>query len=81
MIAGQGAGLLPAAMVALDIAEGRLVRLADIVLLEAFAYYLVYPEGSRERPKVAAFRAWILDVAAREASPASVAVGANAACC
>jgi LysR family glycine cleavage system transcriptional activator len=70
VIGGQGAGLLPAAMVALDIAEGRLVRLADVVLLEDFAYYLVYPEGSRERPKVAAFRKWILNAAAGEPADA-----------
>lgn len=63
VLAGQGAGLLPAAMVSLDIAEGKLVRLADIVLLEALAYYLVYPKASRGRPKVAAFRRWILSEA------------------
>jgi LysR family glycine cleavage system transcriptional activator len=63
VLAGQGAGLLPAAMVALELAEGRLVKLADVVLLDEFAYYLVYPQSSRERPKVAAFRAWILNAA------------------
>ena len=68
VLAGQGAGLLPAAMVAPDVAEGRLVRLADVAWLEEFAYYLVYPEASRARPKVAAFRAWILDAAARDAT-------------
>jgi LysR family glycine cleavage system transcriptional activator len=68
VLAGQGAGLLPAAMVAPDLAEGRLVKLADVVLLENFAYYLVYPEVSYERPKVAAFRAWILSTAASDAS-------------
>jgi len=68
VLAGQGAGLLPAAMVASELAEGRLVKLADVALLGAFAYYLVYPEASHERPKVAAFRAWILDAAAREAA-------------
>jgi LysR family glycine cleavage system transcriptional activator len=69
VLAGQGAGLLPAAMVALEVAEGRLVKLADDVLLDDFAYYLVYPEASRERPKVAAFRTWILGAAARDAGP------------
>ena len=39
--------------------QGRLVRLADVVRLEDFAYYLVYPELSRERPKVIAFHKWI----------------------
>lgn len=68
VLAGQGAGLLPAAMVAPDLAEGRLVKLADVVLIENFAYYLVYPEGSHERPKVAAFRAWILSAAANDVS-------------
>lgn len=63
VLAGQGAGLLPAAMVALDIAEGRLVKLAGVVLLEDFAYYLVYPVANHERPKVAAFRTWILNAA------------------
>ncbi|MBW8725846.1 MAG: transcriptional regulator GcvA [Inquilinus limosus] len=63
VLAGQGAGLLPAAMVAPEIEAGRLVRLADITLLQDFAYYLVYPEASHGRPKVAAFRRWILDAA------------------
>jgi LysR family glycine cleavage system transcriptional activator len=64
VLAGQGAGLLPAAMVAPELADGRLVRLADVVLLDEFAYYLVCPEASHQRSKVAAFRTWILAVAA-----------------
>jgi LysR family glycine cleavage system transcriptional activator len=67
VLAGQGAGLLPAAMVALELAEGRLVKLADVVLLDDFAYYLVYPQSSNDRPKVAAFREWILNAAAAAA--------------
>ena len=66
VLAGQGAGLLPAAMVALDLAQGRLVKLANVTLLEAFAYYLVYPEDSHERSKIAAFRTWILNAAVSE---------------
>lgn len=61
VLAGQGAGLLPAALVADDIAEGRLVQLSEVTWLEDFAYYLVYPEDSHHRPKVTAFRAWMLD--------------------
>ena len=71
MLAGQGAGLLPAAMVALELAEGRLVKLADVVLLDEFAYYLVHAQSSRERPKGAAFRAWILNAAASAANTAT----------
>jgi LysR family transcriptional regulator, glycine cleavage system transcriptional activator len=71
--AGQGAGLFPAAMVAEDLAEGSLVKLADAGRLDDFAYYLVYPEAHRARPKVAAFRAWILETAQSEARAPSPA--------
>ena len=68
VLAGQGAALLPAAMVAPDLAAGRLVKLADVSWLEAFAYYLVYPGASHNQPKIAAFRAWILGAAAKDLS-------------
>ena len=64
VLAEQGAGLLPAALVASDLAAGRLVKLADIAWPEEFAYYLVYPKAFHDRPKVAAFRAWIQRAAA-----------------
>ena len=57
---GQGAGLLPAAIVADDVAQGRLVKLAQDSWLEDFAYYLVYPTSNHDRPKIAAFRQWII---------------------
>jgi LysR family glycine cleavage system transcriptional activator len=63
VIAGQGAGLLPAAMVAPDVEEGRLVRLAQPTHMEPFAYYLVYPEANHDNPKVCALRDWIIGVA------------------
>ena len=63
ILAGQGAGLLPAAMVRNELASGRLVQLADIAWLDDFAYYLVYPPHHAERTKVAAFRRWILEAA------------------
>lgn len=63
VLAGQGAGLLPAAMVALEIADERLVTVSNITLLDDFAYYLVYPEADGELPKIAAFHAWIRHVA------------------
>lgn len=71
VLAGQGAGLLPAAMVALDVEAGRLVRLAEVALIERFAYYLVYPEAAGERPKIAAFRHWLLDAAGADRPLAS----------
>jgi DNA-binding transcriptional LysR family regulator len=77
VLAGQGAGLLPAALAQSDIAAGRLVRLADVALLEDFAYYLVYPEGSRESPKVAAFRRWVLGSAAADLRTPDVALATH----
>jgi LysR family glycine cleavage system transcriptional activator len=56
-------------MVALDVAEGRLVRLADAAWLEDVAYYLVYPQANAQRPKVVAFRRWILDAASGAREP------------
>jgi LysR family glycine cleavage system transcriptional activator len=66
-------------MAALDLAEGGLVKLADVAWPEAFAYYLVYPEISHDRPKVAAFRGWILDAAGREGAAHASMSGAHAA--
>ena len=66
VLAGQGAALLPAAVVADDLAQGRLVQLSDVTWLEDFAYYLMYPENSHDRPKVAAFRGWILGEASKK---------------
>jgi LysR family glycine cleavage system transcriptional activator len=70
VLAGQGAALLPAAMMAPEIEQGRLVQLSKVTWLEDFAYYLVCPEGSRDRPKVAAFRDWLLG-AVRQKSASS----------
>lgn len=63
VIAGQGVGLLPAAMVALDVNEGRLVKLTKPTHMETFAYYLVYPEAKHGNLKISALRDWILDAA------------------
>jgi LysR family glycine cleavage system transcriptional activator len=62
VLAGQGAGLLPAAMVAHEVGAGRLVQLAKPAHMETFAYYLVYPEARHDNAKVAALRDWILAV-------------------
>lgn len=67
VLVGHGAGLLPAALVAPQLADGQLVQLGSGALLEEFAYYLVYPEGRQKQPRVAAFRAWILEAAHRVA--------------
>ena len=60
-------------MAALEPAQGRLVRLADVAWPGVFASYLVYPQANHELPKVAAFRSWILDAVASH--PADAATG------
>jgi LysR family glycine cleavage system transcriptional activator len=57
-------------MVASEIAEGRLIRLAEVAWLQDFAYYLVYPEANGERASVAAFRDWIMAAASADSAGA-----------
>jgi LysR family glycine cleavage system transcriptional activator len=64
---GQGVALGRTPLVAAELAAGRLVKPFDISLPAEFAYYLVCPEATAERPKVRAFRAWLLEMAAEEA--------------
>jgi LysR family glycine cleavage system transcriptional activator len=60
VLSGQGAGLLPAAMVASEMDSGQLIQLVETVQMEDFAYYLVCPENRQGQPKIVAFREWIL---------------------
>jgi LysR family glycine cleavage system transcriptional activator len=62
---GQGVALARTALAAWDIAAGRLVRPFDVSMPHDVAYYLVCPEASAERPRIAAVRAWLLGEAAR----------------
>ena len=59
-IEGQGLALGSVALAGDELAAGRLVRPFDVALPVNFAYYLVYPEDTAERPKIASFRQWIL---------------------
>lgn len=60
-VEGQGVALARSVLAEAELRAGRLVRLFDQPLPSEFAYYLVYPETSAALPKVAAFRAWILE--------------------
>jgi LysR family glycine cleavage system transcriptional activator len=64
---GSAVVLAESAMVAGDLAEGRLVRPLELSLRLApeFAYFLVYPQGAADDPRIAAFREWILAEAAK----------------
>jgi LysR family glycine cleavage system transcriptional activator len=57
---GIGVALARGALVAADLAAGRLVRLFPTRVPSRAAYYLVYPRSAGELARVHAFRDWIL---------------------
>ncbi len=61
-IEGQGVALGSDILVNDDVAAGRLVRPFDLSLSDPldFCYYVVCPENAVARPKVAAFRSWVI---------------------
>ena len=59
-VGGQGVALGRSALAADDLAAGRLVRPFPLSLPADSAYYIVYPPHTANRPKIAAFRAWLL---------------------
>ena len=64
--AGDGIALALSTVAAADIAAGRLVRPFEVVVPTPFAYYVVCPQATAERPKVAAFRRWLTTEAERD---------------
>ena len=64
-IEGQGVALGRSVLVTEDLQRGRLIKPFDLSMPSALAYYLVCPEAHEHRPKIAAFRAWILEESAK----------------
>jgi LysR family transcriptional regulator, glycine cleavage system transcriptional activator len=59
-IRGEGIVLGRSALIADDLAAGRLVRPFELSLPAGFAYYLVHPARALKRPNVKAFRDWLM---------------------
>ncbi|MEX1205672.1 MAG: transcriptional regulator GcvA [Dongiaceae bacterium] len=59
-IDGLGVALSQGVLAGDDLAAGRLVKPFDVSLPTEFAYYVVAPEATADRPKVAAFRDWLI---------------------
>ncbi|WP_281825353.1 LysR family transcriptional regulator [Jannaschia rubra] len=59
-LSGQGVALCPTAMIESDLAQGHLVRLSDVTVLEGFGYYLLShdPEHDLTPSMAATFRNW-----------------------
>lgn len=62
-IAGEGVVLGRSALVADDLAAGRLIKPFDIGLPAEYAYYVVFPAANAQRPKVRAFTDWLREEA------------------
>lgn len=65
-IEGQGVALSYTPLAYLDLAAGRLVRPLPQATTSNYAYFVVCPEETAGRPKVAAFREWTFAEAARD---------------
>jgi LysR family glycine cleavage system transcriptional activator len=71
-IAGQGVALGSDVLCAADLARGRLVKPFDVRLALDFGYWVVSPGQTANRPKVAAFRDWLLaEASAHDAASAT----------
>jgi LysR family transcriptional regulator, glycine cleavage system transcriptional activator len=66
--AGRGVALALSTVAAADLVAGRLVTPFAVAAPTPFAYYVVCPEATAERPKVAAFRRWLRAEAERDAT-------------
>jgi LysR family transcriptional regulator, glycine cleavage system transcriptional activator len=60
-VQGDGVVLGRTALVADDLRAGRLVKPFTLSLPSDLAYYVVYPNQAAERPKIRAFRDWLLE--------------------
>lgn len=63
---GQGIAVTRASLVREDLAAGRLVKPFDQDWQSENGYYLVCPKDYAQRPKVLAFRDWLLEEVVRE---------------
>jgi LysR family glycine cleavage system transcriptional activator len=65
--AGAGIAMMTPMFWRDELKAGRLVQPFDHVHITDRSHWLVYPEGRRNQPKIAAFRDWILAQVARQA--------------
>jgi LysR family glycine cleavage system transcriptional activator len=65
-VEGQGVALARGALASHDLTNGRLVRPFAQSIPNARAYYLVCPEATADRPKIAVFRQWLTARVAQE---------------
>jgi len=62
-LAGAGVALGKSALVADELASGRLVRPFALTMRGTFAYYFACPLATIARPEIQEFRAWLMEEA------------------
>src|SRR5262249_29874077 len=60
-IDGMGVAIGSPGLFADDIAAGRLFQPFPLTVNNGKSYWIIYPEGAGERPKIRAFRDWVLE--------------------
>jgi len=70
-LAGQGVALGDEVLSGEDLRAGRLVRPLPQAVRAEGSYWFICPDGAVARPRVAAFRAWLTEEAARERAAAA----------
>ncbi|WP_163271365.1 LysR substrate-binding domain-containing protein [Chelativorans alearense] len=65
-MARRGVAMLTPALYRSELAHGLLIQPFERICADGLGYWLVYPEGRRNAPKVRAFREWILKAVAEE---------------
>jgi LysR family transcriptional regulator, glycine cleavage system transcriptional activator len=63
---GQGVAIGHSVLCQNDLDAGRLIRPFQETVLSGLSYDLVCPEAWAERPKIVAFREWIMDMVAKD---------------
>jgi LysR family glycine cleavage system transcriptional activator len=66
---GHGVAMGRVFLSAHDVAAGRLVQPFAQTLANDFSYWLVYPKSTAAKPRIDAFRTWLLAEAAASAAP------------
>ena len=71
-LSGQGLALMSPSLATTDMEAGRLDSPFELALADGYGFYLVHERDALDRPKVAAFRAFLREEMAREpARPAA----------
>jgi LysR family glycine cleavage system transcriptional activator len=73
-VEGQGVALAYGVLAEPDLAAGLLLKLFDLTLPPTVIYSLVTPQSWSTRPKIAAFRSWLLRAAKTKSAPVTVAL-------